>query len=140
MIAPTRFAAALALALGLLSAGCDDFASYAYFETANHDDQGSQSSNLEIAEGTAVSVVFLVSHRSDFDGVAAGTAASSADEGIVRVRPSNRDGTVHEGAGEVSGRVFVIEGVTPGESTIGVSEDGDAKGTIRVKVVPQGKR
>ena len=134
-----RLAATLAITLGLLSAGCDDFATYAYFEDPYHDDRGRQG-ELELAEGTAVSVVFLVSHRSDFDGVASGTDASSADEGIVRLGRSTREGTVHEGAGEVTGHVFVIEGVTPGETEIDVSEDGDPKGTIHVTVLPQARR
>jgi hypothetical protein len=125
------------LAATLLIAGCVDYPpSYEYVD-APVPPAREMSFELQVAQGTAVGVVFIANDHSRFDGASGATDARSRDESIARVVPSTRDGSAQSGAVAVPGKVFVIYGITAGDTQIDVFLDGDSKGSLMLKVIPQ---
>lgn len=125
------------LFLGLLCAGCDEWVETRFIGRPPPPGDGHSAPPIEIGEGTAAGVIFVHVDRSRADGEGdLFDAARSADERIARVFRTSRDATSRDGYPE-SGHVFVIYGVSPGETDLTVSTSSTTLGPIHVKVLPQ---
>lgn len=133
---------AKAAVLALVLAGCNYPAEASYVTespppaTNQHPVLGATTS-LVVTESAGTGVVFLVYDPTRFDGTDVANRARSLDESIVKVLPATSEGTVHYGAPEYTGPVFVLVGVKPGEALIEVSRDGDISDRVGVRVVAQ---
>jgi hypothetical protein len=92
---------------------------------------------LEVASSTATAVVFLAYDPSEFSGDTPASDARSLDDSIVRVERATSERTIHYGSPDYTGRVFVLYGVRPGNTSIEVFNDGESAGIIPVTVVRQ---
>jgi hypothetical protein len=92
---------------------------------------------LEVTASTATGVVFLAYDASKFSGDTPASDARSLDESVVRVLPATSERTIHYGSPDYTGRVFVLYGVRPGNTSIEVFNGKDSAGIIPVTVVPQ---
>jgi hypothetical protein len=121
----------------LFVSGCSDYPpGYGYVEPPLPPAR-SDLSGIEVGESMAVPVVFTVNDKSKFSGESAGTSALVLDPTIARIISTTRDATVHDGGPAITGHVFLVYGVAPGETQIQVFQDGEDKGTLPLTVVAQ---
>ena len=133
---------ALAAALALAAAGCEDAAPVAGLVTeppppATTETYRYAVDAIQVTASTAEGVVFLVYDPSKFSGTAVATDARSLDDTLVRVEPTTRESTVQYGAPHYTGRVFTVYGVSPGKTEIEVFQDGASAGRMPVTVLAQ---
>ncbi len=128
----------LLLALALL--GCDRYPPTAVYVTdappAAKPDDTYGGYDVSLTANTAVGVVFLVNDKSTASGTRPGTEAIAQDDTVARVLPAAGEKGVKYGASRYEGRVFVVYGVEPGDTSLAIFEDGQSMGSIDVHVLP----
>jgi hypothetical protein len=132
----------LALLAAIALIGCDRYPPVAAYVTdppppAKPVDDLGASDELPLTVGTATGVVFLVNDQSTFSGTRPGDEARSLNDGVVRVLPTTDDASVSYGSPRYTGKVFVLYGVAPGDTSIEIFEEGQSMGIISIHVLPQ---
>ncbi len=127
----------LLVALGLFA--CDRYPPTATYVSdappAAKPDDMYGSYDVSLTAGTAVGVVFLVNDKSTASGTRPGTDAISRDDAVARVLPAANEKSVKYGPSHYEGRVFVVYGVAPGDTSFEIFQDGESRGSIDVHVL-----
>lgn len=137
-----RSLALVGLALG--AGGCDDWIEHAYVDPPVPPATAparSSTSAIEVTEGTASRVVLWQFDQSGFamkDRVKAVTRVRSRDERTARVASTmDRAPLGTDRDHDLSGPVFLVVGVAPGDAVLDVEVGGEHVGTAEVHVLAQ---